>query len=181
MTLHVLIDGDNIQWETFATYVKDDIDRRFGVAYVPVIFCQTHVLIKFNSLREAHVIIKNARTTNKNATDARLLVEVGRLSSDPSNTIVVVSNDKIFDEIVDNEKIFAVGYKNYIKKSHLKKSIVLKAINDLYASRASEHEDVYLCDLHIHLGYKSVSLLRDYVNKFIPELYVAANDAIFYV
>ena len=36
--LHVLLDGDNIQWETFVDNVKQEIDHRFGTDYVPTFF-----------------------------------------------------------------------------------------------------------------------------------------------
>jgi len=50
MSLQVLIDGDNIQWDTFVDNVKDDIEKKFGTNYIPTLFCQSHILIKFRSL-----------------------------------------------------------------------------------------------------------------------------------
>ena len=177
MPLHVLLDGDNIQWETFVDNVKQEIDRRFGTDYVPTIFCQTHVLVKFHSLCETNLRIRAARTTKKNAADARMLMEIGKLSTDSRNIIVVVSNDKIFEEVVDNEKVFLFGYSNNFKKTMIRKNVVIKAMAEL----SIETEDVYLSDLFEKINCKSISSLRDYINKFIPEMYVAGNDIVSYV
>ncbi len=175
--LHVLIDGDNIQWETFVDNVKQEIDRRFGTDYVPTIFCQTHILVKFHSLRETNLCIRAARTTKKNAADVRMLMEIGKLSTDSKNIIVVVSNDKIFEEVVDNENIFQVGYLNNFKKTIISKKVVKQAMCEL----AVTTEDVHLCDLFEKINCKSISSLREYINKFIPDLYVAANDVVSFV
>lgn len=174
MPLHVLLDGDNIQWETFVDNVKQEIDRRFGTDYVPTIFCQTHVLVKFHSLRETNLRIRAARTTKKNAADARMLMEIGKLSADLKNIIVVVSNDKIFEEVVDDERIFQFGYLNNFKKTVISKKVVKKAICELGT-------DVHLSDLFEKINCKSISSLREYINKFIPDLYVAANDVVSFV
>lgn len=130
MPLHVLLDGDNIQWETFVDNVKQEIDRRFGTDYIPTIFCQTHVLVKFHSLCETNLRIRAARTTKKNAADARMLMEIGKLSTDSKN-IIVVSNDKIFEEVVDDEKIFQIGYLNNFKKTIISKKVVKQTMCEL--------------------------------------------------
>jgi len=175
--LHVLLDGDNIQWEMFVDNVKQEIDRRFGIDYVPTIFCQTHVLVKFHSLRETNLRIRASKTTKKNAADARMLMEIGKLSADSKNIIVVVSNDKIFEEVVDDEKIFQVGYLNNFKKTVISKKVVKKAMCEL----SIQMEDVHLGDLFEKINCKSISSLREYINKFIPDLYVAANDVVSFV
>ena len=175
--LHVLLDGDNIQWETFVDNVKQEIDRRFGTDYVPTIFCQTHVLVKFHSLRETNLCIRAARTTKKNAADARMLLAIGKLSTDSKNIIIVVSNDKIFEEVVDDEKIFQIGYLNNFKKTIISKKVVKKAMCELSILT----EDVHLSDLFEKINCKSISSLREYINKFIPGLYVAGNDVVSFV
>ncbi len=174
--MQVLIDGDNIQWDTFVDNVKDDIEKKFGTNYIPTLFCQSHILIKFRSLQETDLKIVCSRTNNKNATDARILLEVGKLLQ-TSSKIIIVSNDKIFQEVVDNEKIFLFGYSNNFKKTMIRKNVVTRAMHELL----SERDDVYLSDLFEQINCRSISSLRDYINKFIPEMYVAGNDIVSYV
>ncbi len=177
MSLHVLIDGDNIQWDTFVDNVKNDIEEKFGTNYIPTIFCQSHILIKFRSLQETDLRVVCARTSKKNASDARILLEVGKLLQVPDSKIIIVSNDKIFEEVVDNERIFLFGYSNNFKKTMIRKNVVTKAMAEL----SIETEDVYLSDLFERVNCKSISSLRDYINKFIPDMYVAGNDIVSYV
>ncbi len=174
--MQVLIDGDNIQWDTFVDNVKDKIEKKFGTNYIPTLFCQSHILIKFRSLQETDLKIVCSRTNNKNATDARILLEVGKLLQ-TSSKIIIVSNDKIFQEVVDNEKIFLFGYSNNFKKTMIRKNVVTRAMHELL----SERDDVYLSDLFEQINCRSISSLRDYINKFIPEMYVAGNDIVSYV
>ena len=174
--MQVLIDGDNIQWDTFVDNVKDDIEKKFGTNYTPTIFCQSHILIKFRSLQETDLKIVCSRTNNKNATDARILLEVGKLLQ-TSSKIIIVSNDRIFEEVVDNERIFLFGYSNNFKKTIIRKNVVIRAMHELL----SESDDVYLSDLFEIINCRSISSLRDYINKFVPDMYVAANDIVSFV
>jgi hypothetical protein len=174
--MEVFIDGDNIQWDTFVDNVKNSIDKKFGTNYTPTIFCQSHILIKFRSLQETELRIVCSRTNNKNATDARILLEIGKLLQ-TSSKIIIVSNDKIFQEVVDNEKIFLFGYSNNFKKTMIRKNVVLNAMAELSIIM----EDVHLTDLFEKINCKSISSLKEYINKFVPEMYVAGNDIVSYV
>ena len=181
--LYVLIDGDNIQYETFTNEVKQHIDKRFGTAYTPIVFCQTNVLIKYQSQKTVNVEIRCSKTKNKNASDARMLYEIGKImESGYDNTIVIVSNDKIFEEVCDDKQVFVYTYYgNGSSRVKLKKANVIRAINELIQQRENESDDIFLCDLFEYMGCKSSVTLRDYINKFIPEVYVTSNDAIFFV
>ena len=178
--MKVLLDGDNIQWETFVDHVKGPLEERFGTEYNLTVFVQTNILIKYKSLRNTQLNIVSSRTTNKNASDARMLVEVGKLMN--TNTkVVIVSNDKIFEEVVDGIRIHQMGYTSYRKKTKLKKSVVIQATRELVDTRRDKSDDVFLCDLYDYLNCSSISTLKEYINKFIPELYVAGNDSVFFV
>lgn len=181
--LHVLIDGDNIQYETFTNEVKACIDDRFGNNYTPIVFCQTNVLIKYQSQKSANIEIRCSRTKNKNASDSRILCEVGKIQAlFPSDTIIIVSNDNIFKEICDDIHCYMITYfGNKSSKIKLKKANVIRSINELNEQKESPSDDIYLCDLFNHMGCKSMSTLRDYINKFVPEVYVTNNDSIFFV
>ena len=54
-------------------------------------------------------------------------MEIGKLLQ-TSSKIIIVSNDKIFQEVVDNEKIFLFGYSNNFKKTMIRKNVVLGRI-----------------------------------------------------
>ena len=59
----------------------------------------------------------------------------------------------------------------------IRKNVVLNAMAELSVIM----EDVHLTDLFERVNCKSISSLRDYINKFIPEMYVAGNDIVSYV
>uniref|UniRef100_A0A6C0F7E2 NYN domain-containing protein n=1 Tax=viral metagenome TaxID=1070528 RepID=A0A6C0F7E2_9ZZZZ len=180
--LHVLLDGDNIQYDTFVSHIKDNVDLRFGSNYIPDVFCQTNIIIKHSSLKTANIRIHCSKTTNKNASDARILVHIGKLLSTSNDCIIViVSNDKIFEEIADNQRIFLIGYVSSQKRVRLKKTFVLQAMKTLDEQRKLESDNIYLADLYEYLNYTSISILKDYINKFVPEIYIASNDVIYLI
>lgn len=178
--MHVLIDGDNIQYETFLTHVKGTIDRQFGQNYVPTIFCQTNIVIKYRSMKDANIKICCTKTTNKNASDAQIILRVGKiLGGHDSGTIVIVSNDKIFEEIADGTRVHLVGFVNPTRCTRLRKNTIKAAFRDLSAQRCHESEDIYLTDLYEALNCNSIATLKEYIQRFVPEMYISANDAIF--
>lgn len=174
---HVFLDGDNIQWETFVDHVKDSIEAIHGKDYELTVFVQTNILIKYRSMSTSNLNIKCSNTTGKNASDVQIVLETGKLLASTESNILVVSNDKIFDEIVDNKRVFAIGYTGLRKRQVLRKRLVINAMDELSA----ETGDVLLSDLYEHLNCGSISSLKEYINKFIPTLYVAANNMVFKV
>lgn len=181
MTLHVLIDGDNIHLDTFLTYIKPNVDKLFGREYIPVLFCQTNVLIKYRECRTASVQICCSKTSNKNASDARILVEIGKLQEkSQENIIVIVSNDRIFEEVADSVKVHIMTYVNKTKTKKLKRKNVLDVLQDLNDAKESQSDDIYIDDLCEH--FKGVSKLdmKGYIVNSVPELRVSSNDVIFY-
>ena len=123
--------------------------------------------------------IISSRTTNKNASNAVILLEAGRLCG--TSTVIIVSNDKIFEDVVDDHHIYQVRYTSSCKKTTPKKNVIIQAMRKLIAIREPESIDLFLCDIYNSLGCSSLSALRDYTNKFIPELCVAVNDSVFSV
>jgi hypothetical protein len=174
---YILLDGDNIQWETYIDHVKDAIEATYGDDYKLTVFVQTNVLIKYRSTNMSSLNIKCSATTGKNASDVQVVLETGKLLQGTDSIILIVSNDKIFDEICDNKRVFMFGYTGYRKRRILRKRVVLNAMKDL----SSGTGDVCLNDLYEHLNCGSISSLKEYINKFVPEMYVAANNAVFYV
>lgn len=171
---HILLDGDNVQWETYIAKVKDGIEAKYGPNYKLTVFVQTNILIKYKSLRLSSLNIACSRTTNKNASDARIILEVGKLMTTTDDKIIIVSNDKIFEEIVDDCRVFMEGYMGYKKKIKLKKNLVTNAARVML----SDKSEINLADLYDEINCSSISSLREYINKFIPEMFVSSNDMV---
>lgn len=181
MPPYVLIDGDNIQFDTFQEHVRCVVDSRFGSGYVPCVFCQTNVIVKYASMKHSNLEIVCSKTTNKNASDAQILLRTGAILEGDTNAIVViVSNDKIFEEIQDNVRVFVIGYTSTKKRTKLKKATVLAAMKELTNARENVYDDIYLSDLYEYLNCNSVASLKDYIQRFVPELHVSGNDGVFF-
>ena len=178
MPTYVFIDGDNIQWETYVDNLRDMVHDRWAPIENTIVFVQGNILFKYRAMRSDSFTIQCSRTMNKNASDARILFEMGRYSVNPENTIVIVSNDKIFAEVVDNHRFFVVGYMGAKPKTTLKKSRVLKCFESLRGS-AEPSDDISVSDMVDTLGAQSYSTVRDYIVRYVPELGITANETVF--
>ncbi len=179
MGLKVLIDGDNVHMDTFVRHVKDTIDSKFGCEYTPMLYCQSNVMIKYASQRTLGVNVVCSNTTNKNATDARMLIDIGRYLVEDHYPIVVVSNDKIFEEIVDNVRVYCFGYMNHSKQRKLKKNNVIAVLQQLVHAK-KESDEVYLDDLVEHFAKVSKHDVRAYIRSNIPGIQISTNDSLFF-
>ena len=171
---HILLDGDNVQWETYIAKVKDGIEAKYGQDYKLTVFVQTNILIKYRSLRMSSLNIACSRTMNKNASDARIILEVGKILASTNDKIIIVSNDKIFEEVVDEDRVFMEGYMGYKKKIKLKKNLVVNATKAMLGDK----NEINLADLYDEINCSSISSLREYINKFIPSMFVSCNDMV---
>lgn len=177
MSTYVLIDGDNIQWETYVDNLRDTVHERWGPIHDTIVFAQGNILFKYKSMRVDNFHVQCTQTMGKNASDARILFEAGKLS--PENRIIIVSNDKIYNEIVDNHKIFSIGYSRYRPKVKLNKDVILKTFHQLSSTLVDSSGDVYVSDMVDHLGAQSYSTIRDFIIRYVPELCVTANETVF--
>ena len=178
--LHVLVDGDNIHVETFMSHVKEHIDNRFGTDYKPIVFCQTNVIFKYKQSRSVDLTIKCCNTKNKNASDAEIVFHAGKLSVDPNNVIVIVSNDKIFEEVADNKQIHLVKHVAQSKKLKLKKSNILQVFKELHEDRTDESDDIYVSDVQEYFPSYSVSAIHEYICQQVHDLVVSCNDVVYF-
>ena len=176
--INVLIDGDNIQMESFLKHVKHIIDAKFGDRYVPTIFCQSNVLIKYKSFRTTQINVQCSTTTNKNASDARIILHTGKLLQQSSeNIIIIVSNDKVFEEIVDNVRVHLLGYVNMHAKKKLKKSNIMSVFQNLIMNK-KPHEDIFLEDIKEYF-HQSLSELRSFILANVGELCITPSEVVF--
>ena len=179
--LHVLVDGDNIQIEQFVEHVKDEINSQFGYDYVPTIYCQSNLIVKFKSSRYTEFRFKCSRTQNKNATDAQILFDAGYILAQPGDdTIVIVSNDKIFDEIADNKNIFKMGYVGATVKRRMKPQNIINVLEMLQHEREDQSNDIYLEDLFDHFRAKSLTMFKEYINNNVKTVGIAENSTVFF-
>jgi len=180
--VYVLLDADNIQLEIFIKDILPQIEYKYGKILNLSIFCQTNIIIKYISNKSMSFCLKCSKTKNKNASDAQILFEAGKIYiENDANTIIIVSNDKIFNEIVDNERIFL--YENNINKKNLKlnKQNIINIYNQLkieYGNNAST--DVFIDDLICYFNKPSITTLKEFIINNIPELSVSKSNCVYY-
>jgi hypothetical protein len=178
--LHVLLDGDNIHIETFMNHVKESIDNRFGTLYIPQVFCQSNVILKYRERRNINLTVLCCNTKNKNASDARILFHAGKLSVNPENTVVIVSNDKIFEEVADDKRIILIKHVPESKRLKLKKTNVLQVFKELYDERTHESDDIYVSDIQEYFPNYNVVAMHRYISEQVKDLVISCNDVVYF-
>lgn len=179
--LYVLVDGDNVQIEAYLNFVKHNLESQFGTDYSLYFYCQSNMIFKYKSMRTENLSIVCSQTTNKNASDARILFQAGKfIAESDENQVVIVSNDKIFEEIVDNKDVFCIGYDtSKSKRMRVTKDNIMKTFTKLVENK-DESEDIILEDFREYFKCQSTSDLKNYIKKHLPELYVSGNDTLYY-
>ena len=174
----VFIDGDNIPIETYFSSVKSRIDEFIGYEAEPIVYCQSNLIFKFHSNRQLNFTLRCCKTSNKNATDARIVLEVGKTIANNQKAIII-SNDKIFQEIEDNKNIFVFTTIQYENKSEqLTKKNLFRVFRYLY--QTNHNNDVYLSDFLTYFPNKNIHDLREFIS-FIPQLSISKNDSVYEV
>ena len=98
MTTYVLLDGDNIQLDVFINDIKPQIEYKYGKKFKINLYCQSNIIFRYQTMRELTLSISCSKTKSKNSTDAQIIYHAGKLiGEDPSNVVVIVSNDQIFN------------------------------------------------------------------------------------
>jgi hypothetical protein len=179
--LYVLVDGDNVQIEAYLSFVKSNLETQFGTEYNLIFYCQSNMIFKYKSARTEKLSIVCSQTNNKNASDARILFQAGKfISESEKNKVVIVSNDKIFEEIIDNQNVFCIGYDtSKSKRLRVTKDNIMKVFTQLI-ERKEESHDIIIEDFREYFKCHSTSDLKDYIKKNLPELYVSGNDTLYY-
>ena len=179
--VHVLIDGDNVPIDSFLNNVQQDLNARFGSDYTPTVVCQSNVIMKYTALRCTQLKVRCTKTRNKNASDARIIFEVGKLLiTDTNSVIVVISNDRIFEEIVDNVRVFQIGFVYPLKRKKLTRENVINTMKEMCNAKDTLSEDVYLEDLAARFKVHSISSFQEYLLQSVKEIQIASNDSVFF-
>jgi hypothetical protein len=118
---------------------------------------------------------------NKNCTDAHILFDCGKLVGGDSseNDIIIVSNDKIFNEIVDEKTIYQMGTPSLTKRLKLNKNNLFSILEKLHKeANYSKSHDVYVDDLTDYFNV-GISDLINYIQG-IPELSISKTNVVYF-
>lgn len=180
-TIYVLLDGDNILLEIFIKYIKPKIDYNYGNKYSTTLYCQTNLTFRYESLRHIKLSLQCSKTRTKNATDAQILFQAGKLVGESEDSVVIiVSNDKIFNEIVIPDRIILMGYESNTKRLRLTKENLLKVYKEHIDTRKDISEDFFLEDYNILFNKYSLSTIKEHIQLFVPELSISNTNCIYY-
>lgn len=163
----IIIDGDNISLEQYFKNIQEQIDEvtKDNKTHITVI-CQSNLSFKYISKRSIDLSIYCCKSQNKNATDANIIFLAGQRVAQGFE-VIIVSNDKIYNEIADNSNISIVGYtppESEYSKNKLKKKTILQVMQAL----KNLHDDSYkitLDDLQICFPKHKKLELRKYIES----------------
>lgn len=172
MYMNIFVDGDNIPLQKYVD-VHDTIAG--NTETTPVVYCQSNIVFKYKSNAEINVVFKCCKTKNKNATDARILLDTGK-ALQRGEKVVIVSNDKIFKEVeCDDVELYNCTFK---KQNKLKKNTIIRLVKQ-WREENEDHEDMYISDLLEHFPNYKMERIRNYIQS-IPELELNQNDGVYF-
>lgn len=182
MMWDIYIDGDNIPIDHYFNDIRDRVKSIIHPVNIndiaPIVYSQSNVVFKYTSARETNIRLCCCKTTNKNATDAQILFNTGK-STEKGNRVIIVSNDKIFQEIENQDNVIVVTH-NFAKDKtvKLRRNNVIKAINDIKGG--DESKDVYVCDLADYFPNHSVTKIREYIDSLV-DVRINRSDCVYTV
>lgn len=177
----IYLDADNIPIDHYLSDIAPIISQKIYPypieEIVPKVYSQTNLVIKYESCKTTTLDITCCKTTNRNATDARIIYNVG-ISVSSGNKVIIVSNDKIFKELEDDEGVFVIDTISQcnVKKVKLRKRTIIAAINDI--KKDDESKDVYLCDMLGYFPSHSMSKLREFINS-LSNVKINTNECVY--
>ena len=180
MTTYVLLDGDNIQLDVFINDIKPQIEYKYGKIFKIILYCQSNIIFRYQTMRELTLSISCSKTKNKNSTDAQIIYQAGKIvGEDTDNIVVIVSNDQIFNEIV-NKNVFLIGNNN-CKKLKLNRTNLLNVFEELSKDcKTNLSKDIYLDEFLFYFSKNSVTAIESLINNQIPELCISKNNCVYW-
>jgi hypothetical protein len=180
MTTYVLLDGDNIQLDVFINDIKPQIEYKYGKIFKIILYCQSNIIFRYQTMRELTLSISCSKTKNKNSTDAQIIYQAGKIvGEDTDNIVVIVSNDQIFNEIV-NKNVFLIGNNN-CKKLKLNRTNLLNVFDELSKDcKTNLSKDIYLDEFLFYFSKNSVCAIETLINNHIPELCISKSNCVYY-
>lgn len=176
---HIIIDGDNISFDTFYDYILPGIKEKTQNNYFITLICQSNIVFKYVSNRQIDLSMKCCKTNKKNATDANIIFQAGKSVANGLN-VIIISNDKIYQEISDNDNIEIVGYLYNVNETtyvKLKKSNILKALRNL-KKKYGESYDVFVSDLQPFFCHYNIQQIRRYIES-LPDIFLSSSDCVY--
>jgi len=178
----VFLDGDNIPIDHYYRDIQQKVQNIIHPYVienvVPNIYSQSNMVLKYTSTRDVKMRLYCCKTTNKNATDAQILFNAGKAVSE-GKRVIIISNDKIFTEIENDNNIIIITHNiENKKKTKLRKNTIIKAINEIKGSDLSK--DIYLCDLCDYFPSHQMSTIREYINS-LHDIRLNGNDCVYVV
>ena len=65
MSTFVMVDGDNIQLDVFINEIKPQIEYKYGKKFKINVYCQSNLIVRYQSMRELTLSINCSKTKNK--------------------------------------------------------------------------------------------------------------------
>lgn len=178
----IYIDGDNIPVDHYFNDIKDRVQSIIHPQDIdeisPIVYSQSNIVFKYTSSRITNIRVCCCKTTNKNATDAQILYHAG-MSIANGRRVIIVSNDKIFKEIENNNNVIVVTHDFAKDKTvKLRRINIIKAINDIKGGDMSK--DVFVCDLVEYFPNHSLTKIRDYIETIV-DIRISKNECVYTV
>ena len=177
---YVLLDGDNIQLDVFLNDIKPQIEYKYGKKFRINVYCQSNLILRYQSMRELTLSINCSKTKSKNSTDAQIIYQAGKLVGENNqNTVIIVSNDQIFNEIT-NQNVILIGNNN-CKKLKLNRTNLLNVFEELSKDcKTNLSKDIYLDEFLFYFSKNSVNAIETLITNQIPELCISKNNCVYY-
>jgi hypothetical protein len=174
---HILIDGDNISIERYFSQIYPNLLREYQNIHTTLV-CQSNIVFKFVSNRILDISIKCCKTTNKNATDANIIYAAG-ISNAKNEKVVIVSNDKIYFEIA-NENCIIVNCERDKTTGHkrLRKRYIIDTIKYLKSINGPSY-DVHISDFDSHFPHHNLYEVRKYIESLHGSVFISKSDCVY--
>lgn len=178
---HILIDGDNISVDKYIEHILPLLKIEHENVKTTV-FIQNNFKIKYLSNLKINVNIEFSKTRNKNATDSRIIYEAGK-SSEKGEEVIIVSNDKIFEELEEsgcNVKVYGYNKCTTKKGYKLKKKNIIACLK-MCNFQKNKNEDVLLSDFQFeYFTHIQKEILHEYITNHIPDIEINGDDCIYF-
>jgi len=178
----IIIDGDNISMERYFTDIQDSVQSITKDSSVhTTVICQSNLTFKYVSQRSIELSLHCCKTQNKNATDANVLFLTGKYVA-MGNHVIIVSNDKIYSEIADNNNVTIIGYtppQCEYSNNKLRKRAIIQTINK-FKHIHGESYDVSLDDIQFRFPKYNRLEVRKYIESLnCHGIIINASDIVY--
>lgn len=178
--IHIIIDGDNISVDKYIEHILPIL--KLDEEYKTTVIVQNNFKVKYISSLNITVNIEFTKTKHKNATDSRILFETGK-SIQREEKVIIISNDRIFEELDESSKdISLYGYNKITSSKGLKlkkKNIVASLLHENEEKKT--HEDVFLSDFQFkYFTHIQKEILQEYIESHISDIEISSDECVYF-